>query len=271
MRAGAWKNAAFTVVLAGTFVFLLAPIVVVVISSFNAVGVFSFPPQSFTTRWYGEIDPSFYDALRVSLIVASVTITVAVLVGVPGAMSLVRGRFPGRDLLNALCLSPLMVPALVIGVAMFQFSLVVWDMSGLTLGGTIAGLVIGHLTFAIPFVVRSVLAAYTRFDFSLEEAAQNLGASPLRTFFHVTLPILRPGIVSGAIFAFLISLDEVPIALFMGGGDATTLPVKIFSAIEISFGGDILAVASVIVGASVVLMLILDRLVGLERLFATRH
>ena len=265
------KTAAVSTVLAGTFIFLLAPIIVVVISSFNAVGVLSFPPQSFTTRWYSEIDPTYYRALTVSLIVASITVVIAVLVGVPGALALARGRFPGRDALNAICLSPLMVPALVMGVAAFQFSLVIWDHCGLTLGGTIAGLVVGHLTFAIPFVVRSVLAGHTQFDFSLEEAAQNLGASPARTFFHVTLPILRPGIASGAIFAFLISLDEVPIALFMGGGDATTLPVKIFTAMEISFGGDILAVASIIVGASVVLMLVLDRVIGIERIFATKH
>jgi putative spermidine/putrescine transport system permease protein len=164
-----------------------------------------------------------------------------------------------------------MVPALVTGVALFQFSLVFWDLFRVTIGGTIAGLVIGHLTFAIPFVIRSVLASHTRFDHALEEAAANLGATPLQTFFRVTLPILKPGIASGAIFAFLISLDEVPIALFMGGGDATTLPVKIFTAIEISFGGDILAVASLVVCGSVVLMLILDRLVGLERLFATKN
>ena len=258
-------------IVGATFVFLLAPIVVVVITSFSAVGVLSFPPQSFTTRWYSEIDPAYYDALYVSLIVATVTVAIALLVGVPGAIALARGRFRGRDALNAICLSPLMVPALVVGVATFQFSLVVWDYFRLTLGGTIPGLVIGHLTFAIPFVVRSVLAGHTRFDYAIEEAAQNLGASPLRTFFYVTLPILRPGIASGAIFAFLISLDEVPIALFMGGGNATTLPVKIFTSMEISFGGDILAVASVIVVASVVLMLILDRLVGLERLFAAKH
>jgi putative spermidine/putrescine transport system permease protein len=265
------STATLRVILILTFVFLLAPIVVVVISSFNAVGIFSFPPRSFTTRWYSEIDPSFYRALYVSLVVASITVVIAVLVGVPGALALARGQFAGKDAFNALCLSPLMVPALVTGVAVFQFSLVIWDVSGLTLAGTIAGLVIGHLTFAVPFVIRSVLASHTRFDLSLEEAAQNLGARPLQTFFQVTLPILRPGIASGAVFAFLISLDEVPIALFMGGGDATTLPVKIFSAIEISFGGDILAVASLIVFASVLLMLILDRVVGLERLFATRH
>lgn len=265
------KRIAVAAVLTATFVFLLAPIVIVVVSSFNAVGVMSFPPQSFTTRWYYQIDPGYYDALYVSLIVAVLTVAIAVLVGVPGALALSRGRFPGRDALNAACLSPLMVPALVIGVATFQFSLLVWDHFRIAIGASIAGLVFGHLTFAIPFVVRAVLASHTRYDYSIEEAAQNLGASPARTFFHITLPILRPGIASGAIFAFLISLDEVPIALFMGGGGATTLPVKIFADMEISFGGEILAVASVIVIASVVLMLLLDRIVGLEKLFASRH
>ncbi|MCC6887675.1 MAG: ABC transporter permease [Hyphomicrobiales bacterium] len=265
------KSFATSSLLALTFVFLLAPIVVVVVSSFNGVGVLSFPPQAFTTRWYFQIDPGYYHALYVSLVVAAITVTIAVLVGVPGALALARGSFPGRDLLNSICLSPLMVPALVMGVAAFQFSLLIWDTFRIALGGSIAGIVIGHLTFAIPFVVRSVLASHTRYDFSIEEAAQSLGASPVQTFFHITLPILRPGIASGAIFAFLISLDEVPIALFMGGADATTLPVKIFTAMEIQFGGDILAVASIIVVASIVLMFALDRVVGLERLFASRH
>jgi len=265
------KTIAFPIVLGLTFIFLLAPIMVVVVSSFNAVGVFSFPPRSFTTRWYSQIDPSFYHALYVSVVVASITTALAVIVGVPGALALVRSQFRGRAILNAICLSPLTVPALVTGVALFQFSLIFWDVFRLTIGGTIAGLVIGHLTFAIPFVVRAVLASHTRFDFSLEEAAQNLGATPLQTFFQITLPILKPGIISGAIFAFLISLDEVPIALFMGAGDATTLPVKIFTAMEISFGGDILAVASLIVIASIALMLVLEKTIGLERLFATKQ
>ena len=146
-------------VLTATFVFLLAPIIVVVLASFNGVGVLSFPPRAFTTRWYYEIDPSFFRALWVSLVVGTITATLAVLVGVPGALGLARGRFPGRDAINTFCLSPLMVPALVTGVALFQFSLIFWDLFGVTIGGTIAGLVIGHLTFAIPFVIRSVLAA----------------------------------------------------------------------------------------------------------------
>lgn len=259
------------VILVLAYGFLLAPVIVVVISSFNAIGIFSFPPQALTTRWYYQIDPSFYSALYVSLVVATITVAVAVLVSVPGALALARGRFPGRDTLNTLCLSPLMVPALVVGVAVFQFSLLLWDAFRVTLGGTITGLVLGHLTFAIPFVLRSVLASHTRYDYAIEEAAQNLGATPWQTFFQVTLPILRPGIASGAVIAFLMSLDEVPIALFMGGGYATTLPVKIFSAIEISFGGDILAVASLLVVASLVVMLVLERLVGIDRLFATKQ
>jgi putative spermidine/putrescine transport system permease protein len=258
-------------VLIGAFLFLLAPIVMVIVSSFNGVGVFAFPPQQFTTRWYREIDPGYYSALYVSLVVATITSVVAVIISVPAALALARGRFPGRNVLSALCLSPLMVPALVTGVALFQFSLLFWDVFKVTLGGTITGLVIGHLTFAIPFVVRAVLASHTRYDLSIEEAAESLGARPMQTFFQVTLPILKPGIVSGAVFSFLISLDEVPIALFMGGGSATTLPVKIFTAIEISFGGDILAVSSIIVAISVVAMLILDRLIGLERLFMSKQ
>ena len=119
------------------------------------------------------------------------------------------------------------------------------------LGGTLTGLIVGHLTFGIPFVVRAILAGHARFDYALEEAALNLGATPLQTFWRVTVPVLRPSIVAGGIFAFVMSLDDVPIALFMGGGDATTLPVRIFTTVEFDFGGDVMAVSAVIVGASV--------------------
>jgi putative spermidine/putrescine transport system permease protein len=256
--------------LALTLVFLFAPLVIVVTASFNAGAVLSFPPQSFTTRWYSVIAPSFVDALYISLIVATGTAIVATLVGVPGALALIRGRFPGRQALNVICLSPLMVPSLVTGVALFQFSIVLWDVTRVMVGGTIIGLVMGHLTFGIPFVIRAVIAGHSRFDPSLEEAAQNLGATPFQTFRRVTLPMLGPGIVSGAIFTFLISLDDVPIALFMGG-TTTTLPLKIFTTVEFSFGGDIMALATLVIGGSIVLMLVFDRLVGMESVFGARQ
>ncbi|MBV8537420.1 MAG: ABC transporter permease [Alphaproteobacteria bacterium] len=254
-----------------TFFFLAAPVLIVVVASFNSGAVLSFPPTGFTTHWYERINPLFLRAVYVSLIVGLSTALLSTMFGVPAALALARGRYRGRDVLNSLCLSPLMVPALVTGVALYQFSLAIWDVTGIGLGGTIAGLVLGHMTFGIPFVIRAVIAGHARFDRSLEEAARNLGATPLQTFRRVTLPVLQPSIVSGGIFAFLMSLDDVPIALFVGGGDATTLPVRIFTTVEFDFGGDIMAVASLIVGVSVALMLALDRLVGLEQFFGGRH
>ncbi|MFL6798127.1 MAG: ABC transporter permease [Xanthobacteraceae bacterium] len=259
------------IVLIAVFMFLLAPIVVVVIASFNGGPILSFPPGSFTTQWYTLIKPSFLDALYVSLIVASITAIISVILGVPAALAISRGRFPGRGALNSLFLSPLMVPALVTGVALYQYSLTIWDVTRITLGGTIAGLVVGHLTFGIPFVIRAVIAGHARFDFALEEAALNLGATPMRTFWRVTVPVLRPSIISGGIFAFVMSLDDVPIALFMGGGNATTLPVRIFTTVEFDFGGDVMAIAALIVGASAALMLVLDRLVGIVELFGAKQ
>jgi putative spermidine/putrescine transport system permease protein len=265
------RKAVLPLVVAAGFVFLLAPIVIIVVSSFNAGSVLAFPPEHFSTRWYWLIKPTFLDALEVSLITATITALVSIVLGVPAALALSRGRFPGRTALNSLCLSPLMVPALVTGVALYQFSLTIWDLTGFTTGGTIFGLVCGHLTFGIPFVVRSVLAGHARFDRALEEAAQNLGASPLVTLWRVTVPVLRPSIVSGGIFAFLMSMDDVPIALFIGGGSATTLPIRIFTSIEFDFSGDIMAVSALIVMASAALMVILDRTVGLESFFGSRQ
>lgn len=253
-----------------TFAFLLAPVCIVVIASFSGGPVLSFPPTSFTTHWYALIKPEFFAALDVSLIVAGTTAMLSVALGLPAALALSRGRFPGRDGLNSILLSPLIVPSLVTGVALYQFSLTFWDFTHVMLGGTLVGLIVGHLTFGIPFSVRAILVGHARFDYALEEAALNLGATPVQAFWLVTVPVLRPSIVAGGIFAFVMSLDDVPIALFMGGGDATTLPVRIFTTVEFDFGGDVMAIAALIVGGSVALMLVLDRLVGLDRLFGAR-
>ena len=257
--------------LISAFAFLLAPVCIVVVVSFNGGPVLSFPPTSFTTHWYALIKPEFLEALDVSLIVAGVTALLSVALGLPAALALSRGRFPGRDVLNSILLSPLIVPALVTGVALYQFSLTFWDLTHIALGGTLIGLIVGHLTFGIAFSVRAILAGHARFDYALEEAALNLGATPLQTFWRVTMPVLRPSIIAGGIFAFVMSLDDVPIALFMGGGDATTLPVRIFSTVEFDFGSDVMAIAALIVGGSILLMLVLDRLIGLDRLFGAKQ
>lgn len=251
--------------IAAVFVFLLLPILAVVVSSFSTSGALIFPPTGFTTAWYRSIGGGYIDALKVSLVVAAGTTALATLVGTPAALALARGRFPLRDALATFCLSPLMVSTLVIAVAAFQFTLVLWDVFGLSLAGTKIGLILGQSAFTIPFVVRAVVAAQANFDVSLEEAAQSLGAGPIETFFKVTLPILLPGVISGAVFAFVMSFDDIAVALFVGGGDAVTLPVKIYTAVEFNFDADIMAISTLVTLASLLIMLGLDRLTGIEK------
>ena len=251
-------------VVAMVFVFLLLPLATVVVASFSSGAPLAFPPPGFTTDWYRNIAPEFFSALGTSLYIATGTMIIATIVGTLAALALQRGMLPGRRLLATLCLSPLMVPTLVIGVAAFQFTLVLWDVFGISVADTPFVIMLGHSAFTIPFVIRSAVAAQAHYDMSLEEAALNLGASPLRTFFRVTLPLLSPGIAAGAIFAFLASFDDVPVALFLGGSNAITLPGKIFTSIEFSFDASVMAVATLIIVGSILLMLVIDRLVGLE-------
>jgi putative spermidine/putrescine transport system permease protein len=257
----------FRAFVALVFVFLLLPIAMVVLTSFSDGAVLKFPPTQFTLRWYQNISGEFIAALKVSLIVSTGTTIIATVVGTMAALALVRGRFPGRTAMSAFCLSPLMVPTLVIGVAGFQFANTVWDVTHFSLLGTIPGLILGQSAFTIPFVIRAAVAGQAHFDTAIEEAALNLGATPWQTFWRVTLPILLPGVVSGAVFAFVMSFDDVPVALFMGGGDVMTFPVKIYTSIEFSFDADLMAISTLVVGASLAVMVVLDRLIGVDKFF----
>jgi putative spermidine/putrescine transport system permease protein len=253
-----------------TFVFLLLPMAVVVITSFSASPGLVFPPERFTSFWYRNISDEFLDAMGVSVLVAMGTTTIAVLVGTPAALALARGRFIGRQVIMAICLSPLMVSTLVIGVAGYQYAVVLWDFFGISVAGSLIGLVLGQAAFTVPFVIRSAMAGQSHFDEALEEASLGLGASPLETFFRVTLPIIRPGIVSGALFAFIMSFDDVPIALFLGGGNNTTLPVKIYSSVEFDISAEVMAVGTIVIAGSLLCMLVLERTVGLHLMFGTK-
>jgi putative spermidine/putrescine transport system permease protein len=254
---------------AAVMIFLLMPLVAVAVASVSSGATLAFPPSGFTLVWYERIGADFYAALRVSLVVALGATAISTVVGTFAALALQRGSLPGRRILSILCLSPLMVPTLVIGVAAFKFVLVVWDVFGLSVADTVLALILGHSAFCVPFVIRSALAVQAHYDMTLEEAALNLGASRVQTFFRVTLPLLMPGIVSGAIFAFLASFDDVPVALFLGGSGTVTLPVKIFTSIEFSFDASVMAMATLVVLVSLLLMLLIDRLIGIEAFIGT--
>ena len=249
------------------FVFMLLPVFYVVLSSFSATATLAFPPRAFTLDWYKKIPPQFWESLRLSLYIAIPTAIISTILGTGIAIRIARWRGPGRAAFSAFCLSPLMVPPLVIGVALFQFGFLMWDWAGINPTGTAYAIIVGHIALALPFVVRAVLAGHAHFDASLEEAALNLGATPRQVFFKVTMPALMPGITSGTIFALLLSLDDVPVALLVGSGDEQTLPVKILTVLEYSYSPNIMAISAIMIYGSLLLMLLLDRLIGLERLF----
>jgi putative spermidine/putrescine transport system permease protein len=254
--------------IAAVYAFLLAPILFVVISSFGGDSILTFPPTELTLHWYSQISQPLLDSLWISLIAASFTVVISVFLGTGIALAISRGNRTYGETLKLVSIAPLAVPSLAIGIALYHCAMLFWDFTGVQFAGTITGVIIGHVVIALPYVVRGVTAGHEHFDRAIEEAALNLGASRWYALRRITLPILMPGILSGALLAFLVSFDEVPISLFMGGFEgSTTLPVKILAVIEYSLKPDILAISSILILASVLLVLFLERVIGLEKFF----
>jgi putative spermidine/putrescine transport system permease protein len=211
-------------------------------------------------RWFQKFFASrdFMSAIQLSLTVAAVVAAIATVLGATAALALARGRLPGARLLTATFLSPLMLPAILTGLALFQLYML------LDIGRPLWGLVAGHVLIAIPYVVRTTLAVLHNFDRGLEEAARNLGASPARTFFEVTLPLIRPGVLAGGIFAFIVSFDQFPVSLFLVSPGHETLPITLFNYLKYDLDGTIAAASMVSILLSVAVVLVLDRTVGLR-------
>jgi len=244
------------------YVFLLAPLLVVVLASFNSADFLSFPPRGFSLRWYRALWESevWGDSFRLSLLLTAVVTPLALIIGTLAAYALVRYSFPGKGAMATLVMAPLVMPQIVLGIALLNY------MSGLGLVGSLTGLILGHLVVTLPFTVRLVSISVHNLDPALERAAQNLGATPLQTFWRVTLPLLRPGIVAGAIFAAIISFGELAVTLLIAGARTTTLPLRIFNYTEYNFDPTINAVSTIFVVLALVLIIVLDRLIGLVRI-----
>jgi ABC-type spermidine/putrescine transport system permease subunit II len=227
---------------AAIYVFLMLPLIVVFPISLSSAPYMQFPPPGFSTQWYERYldDPQWIDA----------TALLALSLGVPLAFSLARGRFPGRAVIDRLALSPLVVPTIILSVGLYGL------FAKLKLIGDWYGLVLAHTVLALPFVVLVVVAGLRDFDRALEQAAEGLGASRARTLLRVTLPLLRPSLVSAGLLAFITSFDELVVALFLAGPNMT-LPKKMFDNILMEIDPTIAAVSVMqILLVSVVLVLI---------------
>ncbi len=243
--------------------FLALPILVVIPSAFGPSVMLAFPPRGLSLKWFKNVvdHPEFLQALWVSLAVATVSTAVSLALGTAAALGLVRHRFPGRDLLQLAFVAPLVFPAIVYGVAMLMV------LNPLRLTRTILGLVLAHAVITLPYVVRTVGATLHGVDPRLEESAQILGATPWRTFWHVTLPLIRPGLIAGATFSLIISFDEFTVSLFLTGPGLMTLPLEIYHYTEYTIDPTIAAISTVLIILSVATILGIERFLGFERHF----
>jgi putative spermidine/putrescine transport system permease protein len=247
-------------------VFLVAPIVVIVPLSFSSGSFFYYPLPGFSLRWYEDFFRSSFWLPSVwnSLLVGTSATVLATLLGTLAALGLWRARFPGQGVVLALLIAPMVVPVVIIAVGVyFAFAPL-----GLTDG--YAGLILAHATLAAPFVVITVLAALSGFDRSLLRAASNLGAPPITAFRRVMLPLILPGVLSGAVFAFAASFDEVVVALLIAGPGQRTLPRQMFSGINDNISLTITAAATMLIAISVTFMALVGWLQARSRRLAVR-
>jgi putative spermidine/putrescine transport system permease protein len=229
--------------------YLLLPVIVVVATSVTTTAYPVFPPRGFTLQWFERflLTPEFMSGMRLSALLAGTATLIAAVLGTAAAIGLARGKRRPRSALSALFLSPIVFPAVVLGLALLIF----YSRTGLA--GSFRGMVAAHVVLVTPFVVRMVAASLAEFDDSVEEAARNLGASWLRVFFQVTLPIIRPGVVAGAVFAFIISFDELVVTLFLAGPGLQTLPIRVFTFVQYNSTPVISAISTALIAAWVLL------------------
>jgi len=265
------------------FVFLIAPVLIVIPLSFNAEPYFTFTekmlsldPAGYSLRWYdmlltfGMVAPdaprdgawwadvwanaSWVRAAKNSLIIGFFSTLVATVLGTVAALGLSRPEMPFRRTIMAILISPMIVPIIITATGLFFF----YSMTGLA--GSYLGVVLAHATLGIPFVIITVTATLTGFDRSLSRAAASLGADPTTSFFKVTMPLILPGVISGALFAFVTSFDEVVVVLFVAAHDQQTIPRQMWNGIREQISPAILAVATILVVISVLLLTVIELL-----------
>ena len=250
-REGALGRFALAVFAGAVLLFLCLPIAIVVPMSFSSASLLQFPPPGFSLQWYDHYFSrrDWLAATWLSVRVGVATALLATVLGTAASLALVRGRFWGRNLINSFIVSPLIIPTIIVAIGVYFFY------ARIQLIGQPFALALAHTALAIPFVVVNVSATLYGFDERLEYAAMSLGANRWQTFRKVTLPIIRPGVLAGALFAFITSFDELIVALFVSGTGAVTLPRKMWDSLRQEIDPTIAAVSSLLIAISILVLL----------------
>ncbi len=253
----------FRIICASIFLFLIIPIMIIVPLSFNAEPYFTFSPgmlalepSAFSMRWYEDIinNEQWVHSIKNSFIIGIAATLLSTSIGTLAALGLSRSYLPFRGVIMAILISPMIVPLIITAAGMFFFY------SQIGLAQTYPGIILAHAALGTPFVVITVTATLVGFDQSLVRAAASLGANPTRTFFKITVPLISPGVISGGLFAFITSFDEVVLVLFLGGFEQRTIPRQMWSGLREQISPTILAVATLLITISIILLATLELL-----------
>ena len=254
---GKISHYSFLIFCACVFLFLIAPILVIIPLSFNAEPYFTFTEgmmaldkEAYSVRWYKDIatNPQWIFSAKNSIFVATFSTLIATVLGTLAALGLSQSHMPYKPLVMGVLISPMIVPLIISAAGMFFFY------SKIGLSQTMPGLILAHAVLGTPFVVITVTATLAGFDHSLTKAAQSLGSGTSRTFFKIQMPLILPGVVSGALFAFITSFDEVVVVFFLAGFEQRTIPRQMWAGIREQISPTILAVASILVCVSILLL-----------------
>jgi putative spermidine/putrescine transport system permease protein len=255
-RITSWIVAAFVVV------FLLTPIVVTLLVSFTSSSVYTLPPPQWSVRWFAALadKDGLVDALLLSLNLALVSTIISLVLGTATALAVSRGRFPGREAIATFVVSPLMMPGLVVGVALLQF------FRSLGLSDAYLTLTLAHVVVTLPYVMRTLLAAFASFNYTLLDAARTLGMPYGQAVLRVMVPALSPAFLTAGLFSFLASMDNYPVSIFLTDARNKTLPVKMLQYMEESPDPSIAAISSGLIMLALLALMLGSRTVGLNRM-----
>lgn len=245
-----------------TLGFILTPILITVAVSFNKGSYIVFPPTGFSLRWYLEFfnDYSWMMTFKNSLMVAFATMAVSTFIGVLSALGYMRRKFAGRNIINLIIMMPFLVPGIIIGICLLIF------FYKINLSGTYLAVVIGHCLWGVPTVFLLVQAVLSGYDFSIEDAARDLGAGPIKTFFTITLPCIRTGVFTAMIFSFITSFGEFNIALFLTAPDTMTMPVQIWNSLKYEVTPIVAAVSTIMIVFTLVGIGIGAKFIGIKKI-----
>jgi putative spermidine/putrescine transport system permease protein len=262
-----WRNATISQVLAlVAILFLLLPFIVVIGASFDASGGYEihFPPHVWSLDSYRQISSQYVDAVAVSVLIGLIVAVVSTLLGLMGALAIVRGKFRGKEALQAFFRLPVQIPVVVTGAVFLQFYYHLAFLLNVSFAAGITKIAVAHLFIAIPYSLGAISATLSRIDPSVEEAAQSLGASLWGVFWQVTFPLLRPGLTVGALYGFVMSFGDVPIALFLVNPNTMTFPVLMYQDMQFDFHPSMLAISALVTIFSVILILGVQQITHLD-------